>query len=645
MFRFLKKNKEAVKKYLLIFFLSIVSIGMVITLAPIPNGDTSRTETNVLASMDGSNITTMDLQRNIQSRFRNSPQADQARIIPAVAGTLLDEMIQQRALIVQGRKMGIGVSDKELGQSLQSIPWLLQDGQFIGMNGYQDRVLQQTGMSVVDFEAELRDRLLEDKIRSVVTDGVQVSPQEVREEFLHRNTKAKIEYVLFDPSQYIKSVQVTPQALDDFFKKSQQGYKMPEERKVRYVVISPDDLRARVQVTEQEARQYYTQHLSDYRIPDRVKVAHILFKTTGKNPTEIAAIQKKAEDVLKQIKGGADFGELAKKDSDDSSASKGGELGWIVRGQTVKEFEDTAFAMKPGEVSGLVKTVYGIHIIKLEDKQIAHLQSFDEVKGTITADLEKERVADAQEKLANDLVTELKSKPDQFEELARKAGLQPQTSPLFKYGQAVADLGSGDSFENLAFQLHKGEVGTPITVPKGQAVIQLADIVPEHVPTLDEVRARVEEDYRAKQSILLSGDKAKQFAAQVKTGDFAKIAKADGLTVKESKDFTQQDNVEGLAQGSQIPSAFTLNEGQTSGVVPVGGGGRSLVFRVVSHSAPDEAEFAKQRDQITEELLDRKRNLAFDLFGQNLKAQFVRTGELKLNNLALQQFIAQYKNQ
>jgi peptidyl-prolyl cis-trans isomerase D len=643
MFRFLKKNKEAVKKYLLIFFLSIVSIGMVITLAPIPNGDTNRTETNVLASMDGSNITTMDLQRNIQSRFRNSPGADQAKIIPAVAGTLLDEMIVQRALIVQGRKMGIEVSDKELGQSLQSIPWLVQDGQFIGMNGYQDRVLQQTGMSVVDFEAELRDRLLEDKIRSVVTDGVEVSPQEVREEFQHRNTKAKIEYVLFDPSQYIKAVQVTPQALDDFFKKRQQGYKVPEERKVRYVVISPDDVRARVQVTEQEAHQYYTQHLSDYRIPDRVKVAHILFKTTGKNPTEIADIQKKAEDALKQIKGGADFGELAKKDSDDSSASKGGELGWIVRGQTVKEFEDTAFAMKPGEVSGLVKTVYGIHIIKLEDKQIAHLQSFDEVKGTITADFEKERIADAQEKLASDLVTELKSKPDQFEELARKAGLQPQTSPLFKYGQVVADLGSGDSFENLAFQLHKGEVGTPISVPKGQAVIQLADIVPEHVPTLNEVRARVEEDYRAQQSRVLSGEKAKQFAAQVKTGDFAKIAKADGLTVTESKDFTQQDNIEGVGPGSQIPSAFTLNENQTSGVVPVGG--RTMVFRVVSHTAPEEADFARQRDQITEELLDRKRNLAFELFEQNLKAQLVRTGELKLNSLALQQFIAQYKNQ
>jgi peptidyl-prolyl cis-trans isomerase D len=642
MYRFFKRNREAVKKYLLIFFLSVVSIGMVITLAPIPTGDTSRAESNVLASLGGSNITTTELQRTIQMRFRNSPQANQAKIIPAVAGSLLDEMILQQALTIQAKKMGIEVSDRELQQALQSIPWLMQDGSFIGMDRYTDAIYQQTGMSVAEFEAELRNRLLQDKIRSVVSDGIDVSPQEVLEEFQHRNTKAKIEYVVFDPSQFVKAVQVTPQELEAFFKKAPERYKVPEQRKLNYVIISPDDVRGRVKVSDEEARQYYTQHLSDYRVSDRVKVAHILFKTTGKNPAEIAAIEKKAQDVLNQIRGGADFAESAKKNSEDTTASSGGELGWIVRGQTVKEFENTAFAMKPGEVSGLVKVPYGIHIIKLEDKQTAHLETFAEVKNTIIADLEKQRIADAQQKLADDLTAELKLKPGAFEDVVRKAGLEPKTSPLFRYGQAVTDLGTGDTFENLAYQLRKGEVGTPISVPKGQAIIQLADIVPEHVPALDEVSSRVEEDYRAQQSRVLAADKAKQFAAQAKSGDFAKIAKADGLSVKESKDFTQQDFVEGLAQGSQLSSAFTLNVGQTSDVVPLAG--KSAVFRVTSHTAPNNADFAQQRDQIMEELLDRKRSLAFELYRQNLKLQLVRTGDLKLNNAALAQFIALYQN-
>jgi len=642
MYRFFKRNREAVKKYLLIFFLSIVSIGMVITLAPIPQGDTSRAEANVLASIGGTNITTAELQRTIQQRFRNSPQLDQAKLIPLIAGSLLDELVFQREVVTQAKKMGLEVSDQELGQTLQAIPWLNQNGAFVGMDRYQDAIYQQTGMSVTEFEAELRYRLLQDKIRSVVTDGVTISPQEVLQEFQHRNAKTKIEYVLFDPSQFSKAVQISPAALEAFFKKDPERYRVPEQRKVRYVLIDPDAVREQAKVNEGEAHLYYAQHLSDYRIPDRVKVAHILFKTTGKTPEEIAAVEQKARDVLNQIKGGADFADLAKKNSEDSTASEGGELGWVVRGQTVKQFEDTAFGMKPGQVSGLIKTIYGIHIIKLEDKQTAHLQTFDEVKAAITADLEKQRTADAQQRLADELATRLRPQPDAFEPVARKAGLEPKLSPPFRFGQAVADLGSGDAFENLAFQLHKGEVGTPITVPKGLAVIQLADIVPEHVPALEEVRARVEEDYRADQAKVLAADKAKQFAAQAKTGDFAKAAKAAGLTVKESKDFSEQESVVGLGSGSQLAAAFTLMPGQTSDLVTLGA--NSVVFRVVSHTPANDADFGQQRDSIAEELLDRKRSLAFELYRQNLKFQLARTGELKLNAKALEAFVALYAN-
>jgi len=642
MYRFFRKNREAVKKYLLIFFLSIVSIGMVITLAPIPTGDTSRVETNVLATLNGSNITTTDLQRTIQMSFRNSQQMNESKMIPLVAGSLLEEMVLKRALQNQAKKMGVEVSDAELGQALQTIPWLMQNGSFIGMDRYQDAIYQQTGMSVTEFEAGLRDKLLQEKIRDVVTDGVEIPPQEVLQEFQHRNAKAKIEYVLFDPTQFAKAVQVSPEPLLAFFKKDPDRYKLPEQRKVRYALIDPDHVKGQVKVTEEEARLYYTQHLSDYRIPDRVKVAQILFKTAGKSAAEAADIEKKARDVLNQIKGGGNFADLAKKYSEDTSAAKGGELDWVVRGQTVKEFEDTAFAMKPGQISDLVKTSYGIHIIKLLDKQTAHLQSFSEVKGSILAELEKQRLADAQQKLADDLSSRLRLKPDAFEEEVRSAGLEPQMSPLFRYGQAVADLGTGDAFENLSFQLHKGEVGMPFSVPKGQAIIQLADIVPEHIPTLEEVRAQVEENYRAEQSRVLAEVKAKQFAAQAKTGDFAKIAQADGLTAKESKDFTEQDFVEGVGSGSQLAAAFTLPVGQTSDVVPLRG--NSVVFRVLSHTPANEADFASQRDGITEELLDRKRSVAFELYRQNLKLQLERSGQLKMNVAALKQFIALYQN-
>lgn len=627
MYRFFRRNREAVKKYLLIFFLSIVSIGMVITLAPLPSMDSARNDSTVLASINGSNITTQELSQSIRTRFQNSPMGFDSRMVPIVAGSVLDDMVIQQALVAQAKKMGLEVSDQELLQTLQRIPWLYPGGNFVGVDRATDIVQQQAGMALPQFEQMLRQSLLVEKIRSVVTDGVQTTPDELLAEFRHRNAKAKIDYVLFDPSKFIKDVKVTPEALEGYFKKDPSRYKLPEQRQVRYVLIDPDQVRAQVKIDEPELRQYYAQHLSDYRVPDRVKVAHILFKTTQKTPAEVTTIEKTAADVLNQIRAGGNFGELAKKYSEDSTAQQGGELGWIVRGQTVKEFESTAYSLKPGEVSGLVKTVYGIHILKLEDKQIAHLQSFDEVKDSIRTELEKQRVADAQEKLAHELQTQLKANPEQFEAAVRKLGLEPKESPLFKYGQAVPDMGNADAFENLSFQLREGEVGTPIAVPKGEAIIQLSKIVPEHVPTLEEVGARVEEDFRHDQSIASASDKAKQLAQQAKTGDFDKLAKAAGLTPKESKDFSASDYVEGVGNGSQLAAAFTLNPGQTSDVVSVGT--NNVVFKVVAHSPANEADFAAQSDQIREELLDQKRNLEFEIFRQNLKQQLHARANLK----------------
>jgi len=643
MFALFKRNKDAVKKWMLIFFLGIVSLSMVVVMAPLPSGDASRPEGNVLASIGGNSITSADLDQTIRDRFKNSPTGFDRRMIPLVAPSVLDQMVIEQVLTQQAAKMRVEVSDQEVLKAFQTIPWLYPGGNFVGADRAADMVAQQTGKTLPQFENMLRDSLLEEKIRSIVTDDVQVSPAEVLAQFRHRNTKAKIDYVLFDPSQFIKDVKVAPEDLDAFFKKDPTHYKLPEQRQVRYVVIDPDQVRGKVKVGDAALREYYAQHLSDYRVPDRVKVAHILFKTSGKTPAEVATLEKTAADVLNQIRAGGDFGELAKRYSEDSTAQAGGELGWLVHGQTVAEFDSVAFSLKPGEVSGLVKTIYGIHILKLEDKQVAHLQSFEEVKNSIQAEMEKQQVAELQEKLAADLETQLKANPQQFEELARKAGLEPKQSPLFKYNQPIPDLGKTDAFENLAFQLRLNEVGTPISVPRGAAIIQLAQIVPEHVPTLDEVRPQVEEDYRHAQSVTLAQDKASKLADLAKTEDFDKAAKSLGLTPKESNDFSESEYVEGVGSGSQLTQAFALDPGQVSSVVSVGSS--QALFKVVSHTPANEADFAAQRDQLREELLDQKRDLQFEIYRQNLRDQLIKSGKLKLNEAGMKQYLASYQAQ
>lgn len=641
MFRFFRRYRDAVKKWLLIFFLSVVSLSMVITLAPLPGGD-SQMEVNVLAEVGGDPITTQDVQRSIQSRLRNSPLANDPQMVTRMAGIVLDEMILRRALWTEAKKLGIGVTDEELSQDLQSsLPFLYPNGTFVGFERYQDFVSQQAGMTVPQFEAQLREGLLVQKMRAVVTDGVRVAPEEVRQEFHRRNAKARIEYVLFDPSRFLQAVEINQEALETFFKKDPDRYKVAEHRRVRYALIDPDRVRAQVKLGENELKEYYGQHLSEFRVEDRVKVAHILFKTEGRNPDEIQTLEKTAQDVLAKIKSGADFGELAKKYSEDGSAAQGGEIGWIVRGQTVKEFEDAAFGMKPGEVSDLIKTSYGLHIVKVFEKQEAHLQTFEEVKGQIREQLAKQKFADAQQSMAGTLERQLRQNPLEFAEIARKAGLEAKETPLFRFNEAIPDLGASESFHNLAFQLAQGEVGTPITVPKGTVIIQVAEIVTEHQPKLEEVRERVEQDYRAARSQELAVEKARDFATRAKDGDFNALARAAGLTVKESNEFTQQDYVEALGSGSQLAAAFELAVGRTSAVVSVGA--NSTVFRLVSRTPANEADFPAQQDQIAEELVARKRGLAWELYRQNLKQNLLSSGRLKMNDAGMKKFLASYQ--
>jgi len=640
MYRFFRRNREKLLKYLLIFFLSIVSIGMVITLAPIPGGDTTQIPANVLASFGSQNITTQDLQQRLSQQFSNSPTGNNPALMAAFAPNTLDEMILDEATLVEARRLGLQVSDQELSAAIRAYPGLSNNGNFIGVDQYQQVIEAATGMTVAQFEAQLRDNLLSEKLRDMVTDALQVSPAEIRQEFLRRNEKVKIDYALFDPNALAKDAPVTPPALDAYFNAHRDRYKLPEQRSVRYVLIDADHVRSLVKLTDDDLRANYAQHIDQYRVPDRVKVSHILFKTTGKSVDEVAKLKQTAQDVLNQIHKGADFADLAKKYSEDTTASKGGDLGWIVRGQTVKEFEDTAFSLPPGQVSGLVTTTYGIHLIKVFDKQTAHMQTFDEVKDSIRAQLEKQKLDEAQGSLAAQVEQALHADPQHFDAVAGKFGLKSAVTTPFKLNQPIPDLGTSEGLENLSFQLTPNEVGQPVTLPKGTVIIQLAQIIPAHAATLDEVRAQVEQDYRNDQSKILVDQKAKEFADKAKNGDFQKVAKSLNLDVKESKDFTRQDTVDNLISATELGDAFSLQPGQTSGVVTAGV--NRIVLRVVSRTPADESALAAQQGQLRQQLLDQKRALAFEIYRKNLKQELIRQKKLKINAGALKEFIAGY---
>ncbi len=227
-----------------------------------------------------------------------------------------------------------------------------------------------------------------------------------------------------------------------------------------------------IQVSDAQLHDYYNSHLDQFRTQERVKARHILFMTRGKPADQVPVIRKKAEDVLRQLRAGGDFAELAKKNSDDpGSGAQGGELGWVTRGQMVANFEKATFAQKPGQIGDLITTEYGFHIIQVEAHEQAHLQTFEEAKTQIAAELKKQAVFDKMQQLADSASTQLTKAPQNAKQIADDLHLTLIHADNFSPGQPIPGIGSDQGLTGAITALKKNEVSQPVQLGTNRLVV------------------------------------------------------------------------------------------------------------------------------------------------------------------------------
>jgi len=303
--------------------------------------------------------------------------------------------------------------------------------------------------------------------------------------------------VLIKPDDLLSKVEVSDADLAAYFDKNKAQYVVPERRTVDYAILSLAQLRQRAPVTDDDEKVYYQSHIDQYKLQDRAHVAHILFKTVGKTDAEAAEIKKKAEDVLNKAKHGGNFGDLAKQYSEDTTKDKGGDLGWIVRGQTVAEFEAAAFSLPKGSISDLVKTVYGFHIIQVVDRETARTQTLDEVKASIVNQLQQEKAEQSGETVSAQIADEIRrSGRVPLEDLAKKFNMTTGEAKLVEAGQPLPELGNAPGLMDAIFHQRPGDVAAPVHTDLGYVVLSVKDIQPSHPATIAEVHDRVASDYR-----------------------------------------------------------------------------------------------------------------------------------------------------
>jgi len=644
MIRFLQ-TEGPFKKFVLGGLLILICAAMVIAFVPGGIGSelTGTPGKGVVAKVDGGDITADDVRQTARQMLQQQmPQggANASMLLPFFAQRAAEQLITRQALLSEANRMGLRVTPEEVKDELEHGRYaatFFPGGSFIGQTEYEN-MLQQYNLTPAKFEDSISKDILLTKLQALVSGSTSVSDTEMHDAFVKQNTKVKFDYAVLKQDDIKKGLHPTDVELEAYYDSHKASYanSIPEKRKVKYALVETAKSEAGVQVTPDDLRSYYDAHREEYRVPEQVKVSHILIKTPlpgadGKvDEKGVAEAERRAEDLLKQVKGGGNFEDLAKKYSEDpGSAKQGGSLGWIGRGQTVPEFEKTAFSLPKGQISDLVKSSYGFHIIRLDDKQDAHMKSLDEVKSTIEPILKHQKGLQLAQKKADDLLKQARAQG--LDAAAAAQGIPVVTTDFFSRKDMLPGLGPANQFMDAVFTAEDKAPPDVAPASQGIAVFQLLGIKPPSTPTFQEIRSKIEQEFLNERSSVLLSQKVQELSDRAKAEhDLKRAAKELGATLKTSDLVAPDGQVPDIGSMSgQASVAFNMKPGDISG--PVNSGSDAAVLQLLESQQPSESDYASKRDQIRDSLVQGKQQERFGLFVSDLVDQMTKSGKIKRN--------------
>src|SRR5271157_842506 len=629
MIRFLQAKDSRIVKAIFVIIIAVVSVGMVLYLIPGFTGmGSSAADTyaiiyphwynrifssGVVVSQEHvATVARRQAQQNPQ--YLESPGI--MRIIEMQAG---QQQVQQQILLIEADKLGITASRSEERRFLHQGQFgevLFPNGQFIGTESYTAIITGRFNMSVPEFEQEIQQEIIIIRLRSLITAGVTVSDADVREAYRQQNITIKFDYAVISAEDLRKTINPSDSDLEAYFKRNAARYAsaVPEQRKITYFAITRDKLTTGLtQPTQQEIQQYYNAHLSEYSVPEQARSRHILIRVPpGADAKADAAAKEKAESLLRQILGGANFADLARKFSEDpGSKSMGGDLGFARRGAMVPEFDNAIFTQKIGDTR-IVKTQFGYHLVQVEERHPERHQSLDEVRPAIQAMLFRQKEAAAEENYVQSLTSE--AAKNGMEKTAAAHHLHMTTTPMVGARDMISALPDSTQLIGKVFQFRQGDPPQFATTGEGYAIFQVTAIAPAHAPAFADWKSHIADDYRNEQLTVLLGQKTKELAEKAKNlNDLAKAAKDMGLTLKTSDLVSWAGQVPDFGQvGQMAPQLFDLNNGDLSG--PIIAGRTGVVAKLVDKQEPSADEIAKNLAPARDQMLDQRRAKAFNVY-------------------------------
>ena len=637
------RSRDKLIRYLLGAMLLVVAASMVTYLIP-NTGYTNYSDGSdpILADVGTSKVTLAETQAAVDRLVKSGRLPADA--LDAYLPQFVDQMIQERAAQDAFERMGIKVTDEEVLIGLMSVyPQFFQNGKLTSKDQLEQQLGAQ-GLTLQDGIDGMRQQLLLRKVGNITSTSVVVTPQELDQALAQAHEKSQIAYIAFPPAKFRDQVKTTPEELRQSFERDRALYMVPEKRSFQVLVADQAKVEASLVVSDAQLRQAYSASMDNFRMPERVKVRHILLMTQGKSDAEKKQALAKAQDLLKQLRGGADFADLAKKNSQDpGSAQNGGDLGFIVRGQTVPEFEKIAFMAKPKEISDVVTTQYGYHILQVLEKEPARVKPFEEAKAALAEELKKQGVNEKTQSLADQARAELEKSPGSAAEIAKKLNLELVTVDKARSGEAIPGLGASPEIDSTLAGMKPRDVSPVLSLPANRLVIVvLNEVIPQRSADLADVETQVRDRLILQKAQQLAAAAAKTAADKIRAGeDIEKVAKSLKLDAAKPAEFGHVDSVEGLGPATYVSDAFKQPVGSVIGPVMIQD--RNVVYKIVDRQTADAKDFAKERESVLAELKQQKARTQYDLLLDSIVSKLRADKKLKIHPDAMQRLMAQYK--
>lgn len=533
----------------------------------------------------------------------------------------IESQINTRIQKLEAERLGLIATQEEIQEKVATdFPFFFtKDGKPIDSKTYERMLIYNMKMTPAEFEKTLENEILINKLKNLVTAHIDCTEDQIKKEYYNEYVKIKADIAYINAQELSNSITISDKELEEYYNKHKDEFKTAEKRKFKYLALKTDDFIKDVPISEQEIQKYYNENTNLFKEPEQIRARHILLKIVNKNDEEV---KNQAQALYNKIKLGEDFASLAKQFSEDlSSAKNGGDLGFFPKGQMIKEFEDKAFSMQIGEISEPIKTIFGYHIIKVEDKKPASIKSLFQVQDEIRKKLGSPKAKELTNETAKKIIEWIKSNNiDDLSNISQKFNFEVKNTDYLSEQDSHPELSSIAIKKGFVLKLK--ELSQPIEFFDTIYIVQCLDIQEPTPEPLEKVKDKVQNQAKLDKAKNEAQKKLQSLKEALQTEtDFKKAAENLSIKVESPEAFSQNSPLPIIGKNETIAAIlFSMKVNDVSDILQYENG--TAILKINEKHDYDEQEYQSKKKELEKKLIENKQWKFYSAFINNLKNKY-----------------------